>query len=250
MNYKFFLFPFGGAIGSTVKVEDQWLTVIGVLAHRLPSGAEGGVDRDPDDEVLLPVTALLQRFLHQPEGSELSRLTVRVRNADQVNEAAALLERVIARRHRGVDDVRIVVPEALLRQQQRTQRIFNVVMGTIAGISLLVGGIGIMNIMLAAVLERTREIGIRRAVGAKRSDVLAQFLTEAVLVSVSGGLIGIVLGLVLTAVIAAGAGWPVAVSLPGVALAFSVSVAVGIVFGYVPARNAAQLDPIESLRYE
>jgi putative ABC transport system permease protein len=244
------LFPFGGAVGRTVKVEDQWLTVIGTLEHRLPSGAEGGVERDPNDEVLMPVTTVLRRMIHQVEGSELSRLTVRVRSAEHVNEAAELVERLLLRRHRGVDDVRIVVPEALLRQQQRTQRIFNVVMGTIAGISLLVGGIGIMNIMLAAVLERTREIGIRRAVGARQRDVLAQFLTEAVVVSVLGGLIGIVLGLVLTAAIAAGAGWPVAVSLPGVALAFGVSVAVGIVFGYVPARNAARLDPIESLRYE
>ena len=244
------LFPFGGALGRTVKVDDQWLTVVGVLGHRLPSGAEGGVERDPDDEVLLPVSTLLQRLLHEAEGSELSRLTVRVDDPAHVAEAAALLERILDRRHRGVDDVRIVVPEALLRQQQRTQRIFNVVMGTIAGISLLVGGIGIMNIMLAAVLERTREIGIRRAVGARQRDVMAQFLAEAVVVSVLGGLIGIALGLALTAVIAAGAGWPVAVSYPGVVLAFGVSVLVGVVFGFVPARNAARLDPIESLRYE
>ena len=244
------LFPFGGALGKSVKVDDQWLTVIGVLPHRLPSGAEGGVERDPDDEVLLPVTALLQRFMHQIEGSELSRLTIRIDDALHVAEASALIERVLMRRHREVDDVRLVVPEALLRQQQRTQRIFNVVMGTIAGISLLVGGIGIMNIMLASVLERTREIGIRRALGARQRDVLAQFLTEAVLVSVFGGLIGIALGFALTAIISATAGWPVAISMPGVALSFGVSVLVGVVFGYVPARNAARLDPIESLRYE
>ena len=244
------LFPFGGAVGRTVKVDDQWLTVVGVLPHRLPSGAEGGVQRDPDDEVLLPLTALLERFLHEIEGSELSRMTARIDDADHVAEASALIARVFERRHRGVDDVRLVVPEALLRQQQRTQRIFNVVMGTIAGISLLVGGIGIMNIMLASVLERTREIGIRRALGARRRDVLAQFLTEAVVVSVLGGVIGIALGFGLTAAIAATAGWPVAISVPGVVLAFGVSVLVGVVFGFVPARNAARLDPIESLRYE
>ena len=244
------LFPFGGAIGRRVKVEDQWLTVVGVLPHRVPSGVEGGVQRDPDDEVLLPVTTLLQRFLHEIDGSELHRLTVRVDRAEHVAETAALIDRLLLRRHRDVDDVRLVVPEALLRQQQRTQRIFNVVMGTIAGISLLVGGIGIMNIMLASVLERTREIGIRRAVGARQRDVLAQFLTEAVVVSVLGGLLGIGLGFVLTAVISATAGWPVAISVPGVVLAFGVSVMVGVVFGFVPARNAARLDPIESLRYE
>ena len=145
---------------------------------------------------------------------------------------------------------RIVVPQQLIHQQQATQRIFSVVMGAIAGISLLVGGIGIMNIMLASVLERTREIGVRRAVGATERDVMLQFLLEAVGVSLLGGLLGVGRGFGMSRVIAGYAGWPVAVAPWSVLLAFGVSTAVGVAFGFYPARRAARMSPIDSLRYE
>jgi len=156
----------------------------------------------------------------------------------------------LSRRHNQVDDFNITIPEALLRQKQQTQRIFNIVMGAIAGISLLVGGIGIMNIMLASVMERTREIGVRRAVGARQRDILSQFLVEAMVLSFAGGLLGVLLGFILTKVIALYAGWRTLVSVSAIILAFTVSAAVGIVFGIYPARQAARLDPIVSLRYE
>jgi putative ABC transport system permease protein len=143
-----------------------------------------------------------------------------------------------------------VVPEQLLRQRQSTLRIFNVVMGAIAGISLMVGGIGIMNIMLASVMERTREIGVRRALGATHRDILLQFLLEAVAVSILGAMVGIILGFALTQAIATYAGWRTVVSATAVLLAVGVAASVGIVFGIYPARRAARMDPIESLRYE
>lgn len=144
----------------------------------------------------------------------------------------------------------MVVPEALLEQSRETQRLFNIVMGCIAGISLLVGGIGIMNIMLATVLERTREIGLRRAVGARRRDVLNQFVVESFTISVLGGLAGIVMGVAIARVIAASAGWPTVVTPLSILLATGVAVVVGLVSGIYPAVRAANLDPIESLRYE
>jgi putative ABC transport system permease protein len=264
------LFPLGGALGSEVKIGGQWLTVVGVMARRdggIEGSADGGTGSpnagagrsaggasigagDPNVEVYVPLSTVLRRFVHDAGGSELSSLIVRITDPDRSVEAADLLARVLQRRHAGAEDYRLVVPEALLRQRQATQRIFNIVMGAIAGISLLVGGIGIMNIMLASVLERTREIGIRRAVGATRRDVMGQFLTEAVVVSVLGGVIGIGVGFALTQIIATAAGWRTAVPIPAVVLAFGVSAAVGIVFGWMPARRAAQLTPIESLRYE
>ena len=153
-------------------------------------------------------------------------------------------------RHNQMQDYRIVVPEELLRQSQKTQRIFNIVMGAIAGISLLVGGIGIMNIMLASILERTREIGIRRAMGATRRDILGQFLIEAVLLSFAGGLIGILMGFLMTKAISSYAGWKTIVDFGSIFLSFFVSASVGIIFGIYPARKAALIDPIESLRSE
>ena len=157
---------------------------------------------------------------------------------------------MLLRRHNGIQDFRIIIPEKLMKQSQETQRIWGIVMGAIAGISLLVGGIGIMNIMLATVLERTKEIGIRRAVGATRRDISTQFLVEAIFLSFLGGIIGIVVGYTLTKLISIYAGWATLVSIFAVALAFFVSAGIGIVFGIYPAMKAAKLDPIESLRYE
>ena len=171
-------------------------------------------------------------------------------NISRIQEAANILKSSMLRRHNRVEDFKIIVPEALLRQSQQTQRIFNIVMGAIAGISLLVGGIGIMNIMLASILERTREIGIRRATGATRKDILGQFLLEAVILSFTGGLIGIILGFALTRIIAAYADWRTIVSLQSIFLAFWVSVGIGVIFGVFPARRAAMMNPIEALRYE
>lgn len=243
------LFHFEDPLGQELKVGKQWFTVVGVLDARAGTGS-GPEEKGAAYELLVPLRTAMLRFHRDPFESELSRLSVRVREAGQVREAASILDRLLTRRHGEIDDYRIVVPEALLRQRQATQRIFNIVMGAIAGISLLVGGIGIMNIMLASVLERTREIGIRRAVGATRHDVMAQFLLEAVVVSFLGGILGIVLGFVLSRIIATAAGWTTVILPLSVALAFGVSAAVGIVFGFYPARRAARMSPIECLRYE
>jgi putative ABC transport system permease protein len=152
--------------------------------------------------------------------------------------------------HKDAGDFNITVPAGLIEQQKRTSFIFAVVMICIAGISLLVGGIGIMNIMLATVLERTREIGIRRAIGARQADIIRQFLTEAVLISIIGGLIGIFFGYSLAHIIAAAAGWPTEVTPTSIGVAFGVSVGIGLLFGIYPAVQAAKLDPIEAIRYE
>jgi putative ABC transport system permease protein len=163
---------------------------------------------------------------------------------------AALIDGLLARLHAGAADFELVVPEALLAQSRRTQRLFTAVMAAIAGISLLVGGIGIMNIMLATVLERTHEIGVRRAVGARSRDVQAQFLTEAFAISLLGGLVGVVMGVALARGVAAWAGWETVVTLPSVVLAAAVAIAVGLASGYYPARRAARLSPVEALRHE
>jgi len=157
---------------------------------------------------------------------------------------------MLARRHNSVVDFEITVPELLLKQEQRTKGIFNVVLGAIASISLLVGGIGIMNIMLASVLERIREIGVRRAVGATRRDILLQFLSEAVLISVAGGVAGILVGTGLSAAIERFAGIQTILSYLSVVVAFGVSFTVGLAFGIMPAHRAARQDPVVSLRYE
>jgi putative ABC transport system permease protein len=181
---------------------------------------------------------------------EVDQLTITVTDLKYVPVVTRLVERMLARRHAGVEDYEIVVPESLLRQSQKTQRIFNIVMGAIAGISLLVGGIGIMNIMLATVLERTREIGIRRSVGATRLDIMRQFLIEAVVICLVGCILGLGIGLLLARAIAFYAEWPTVVSAYSILLAVGVSTTVGVIFGLYPARKAARLDVIEALRYE
>jgi putative ABC transport system permease protein len=167
-----------------------------------------------------------------------------------VSNTAQIVKRLLTRSHQGVEDFEIVVPAELLAQAQSTQRVFNIVMGSIAAISLLVGGIGIMNVMLTTVTERTREIGIRRAVGATQRTILTQFLIETVLVSSSGGCLGIVLGSLMAKGINLFAGWETVISLSGTLLAFAISALVGVVFGLYPARRAARMDPIAALRFE
>ena len=163
---------------------------------------------------------------------------------------AQVIEPLLQRLHGGADDYEVVIPEALLEQSRQTQRIFNIVMGSIAGISLLVGGIGIMNIMLASVLERTREIGVRRAIGATRKDIRAQFVIESFAISLLGGVAGIIIGIVLARIVAAYAGWPTVITIWSLILSTGVSVSVGLVSGIYPATRAAELNPVEALRYE
>jgi len=247
------LFLFEEALGKQVKIQDQFYTVVGVLEDKGAAGGKiGGVleVRNTDEDVYLPITAVLKRFKWEAKDAELTQVTVKVADPDRLQEAANIIRGIVSRRHRGVQDFKIAIPEELMRQSQRTQQIFNIVMGCIAGISLVVGGIGIMNIMLASVLERTREIGIRRALGARRQDVLAQFLVEAVMVSLLGGILGVFLGFTLTKVITLYADWKTIVQPWTILLAFGVAAGVGISFGYYPARQAALLNPIDALRYE
>jgi putative ABC transport system permease protein len=271
-------------LGRPLKVGETWVTVVGVLADRRVSEQTSqrlGV-RDASMDVYVPVRTMLLRFRNRaqltPEDLEaagrgfratsdtgqesaeqrqerlnqnqLDRIIVRSAESRLVPSVADILRRMLARRHNTVVDFEITVPELLLRQEERTKTIFNVVLGAIASISLLVGGIGIMNIMLASVLERIREIGVRRAVGATRRDVLFQFLSEAVLISVAGGVAGIVVGAGLSAGIQRFAGIQTIVSLLSVVVAFGVSISVGLAFGIMPAYRAAHQDPVECLRYE
>jgi putative ABC transport system permease protein len=182
--------------------------------------------------------------------NQLDRIVVQVNETEQLNSTTEILSRMLTRRHTNVKDFEITVPELLLKQQQRTKDIFNIVLGAIASISLIVGGIGIMNIMFASVMERIKEIGTRMAIGAKKMDIVVQFLAEAVLISVTGGFIGIFLGVVMAKLIEQLAGIMTIVSFFSVFIAFGVSAAVGVIFGYSPAKRASEKDPIESLRYE
>lgn len=182
--------------------------------------------------------------------NQLDRIVVQVAETNQIDATTEILSRMLTRRHSTVKDFEITVPELLLKQQQRTQDIFNIVLGAIAAISLVVGGIGIMNIMFASVMERIKEIGTRMAIGAKKMDIVVQFLAEAILISVGGGFIGIFLGIILAKLIEQFADITTSVSFSSVIISFGVSAAVGVIFGYSPAKNASEKDPIESLRYE
>jgi putative ABC transport system permease protein len=273
-------------IGKPIKVGAVWLTVIGVLEDRKLSDETSqklGI-RDANMDVYVPLSTMLLRFRNRSQVTErdvqlasreadfdqnnatanedaeqraertnyhqLDRVIVRVDDASKVTGVADVLRRMLARRHNQVIDFEISVPELLLKQEQRTKTIFNVVLAAIAAISLIVGGIGIMNIMLASILERIREIGVRRAVGASQRDILAQFLAEAVLISLAGGVAGILVGGGLSFGIERFAGIHTIVSSFSVFIAFGVSITVGVVFGIVPAWRAARQDPVVCLRYE
>ncbi|MEZ4585816.1 MAG: FtsX-like permease family protein [Gemmatimonadales bacterium] len=272
-------------LGKRLKVGEVWVTVVGVLRDRRVSNETAqrlGI-RDAGMDVYVPVHTMLLRFRDRArltqrdveaasrEGTftrndgeeeseearqertnrnQLDRVIVRVEQSTLVPGTADVIRRLLTRRHNTVVDFEITVPELLLQQEQRTKNIFNIVLGAIASISLVVGGIGIMNIMLASVLERIREIGVRRAVGATRHEILMQFLSEAVIISVAGGVAGILVGTGLSAGIERFAGIHTIVSYASVAVAFGVSFSVGLIFGIMPAYRAAYQDPVACLRYE
>jgi putative ABC transport system permease protein len=246
------LFGAEPAIGRYVKVNDVWLEVVGVLEPDSLGSAsiEGVAVAATGHTVLLPFTTALRKLDRDPLRSPLSEIVLGLAEDARPSEVAVITDALLDRLHGGAGDYELIVPEALLAQRRQTQRLFDIVMGCIAGISLLVGGIGIMNIMLASVLEQTREIGIRRAVGARRRDVRFQFLLTAFALSFIGGVAGITLGVGIAQVVAAYAGWPTVVTAFAIALSTGVSVAVGLVSGLYPAIRAARLSPIDALRHE
>jgi putative ABC transport system permease protein len=245
------LFGWRPALGGRVKIDDVWFEVIGVLADGGPAGSFQGVDVESTArQIFIPVTTATRKFEREPLDAPLDEIVVRLEAGAPPRLAAEALRGLLDRLHSGADDFELVVPEALLEQSRRTQRLFSIVMGCIAGISLLVGGIGIMNIMLATVLERTREIGVRRAIGARKMDIRRQFMIEAFAISSLGGLAGVVAGVAIAGIVAASAGWPTVVTPASILLSTGVSIAVGLSSGLYPAARAAALDPIEALRYE
>lgn len=245
------LFPGMSPINEFVRVNNIPFRVIGVLqkVHKTQE-IPGMPSRDLNKEIYIPYSTMVQRVRGGMDRSRVNALLVTMESEDYIRNAASMIETILSRRHRGANDYNVVVPEELLAQSQKTQRMFTIIMGTIAGISLLVGGIGIMNIMLSSVLERTREIGLRRAVGATQKEIARQFLTESILLSGSGGIVGALIGIILAYVITWIAGWITVITIWSIFIALGVSVGVGVGFGLFPAKQAAQLDPIEALRYE
>jgi putative ABC transport system permease protein len=248
---KVALLGYGPALGKYVKVNDTWLRVVGVLQAQVSSGG-GETAQDPNQVIYIPLNTFQYRFFDMGGSfkDDLDGVDIRLKPGSNSTVAARVVGAILNSTHHNTGDFAITIPAELLAEQQRSQAIFTYVMVAIAAISLLVGGIGIMNIVLATVLERTREIGIRRATGAKRGDIVRQFLMESILISMGGGLVGIVFGYFLAWLIAVTAEWKTIVSPLSLLIAFGVSVTVGIVFGIYPARKASRVDPIEALRYE
>jgi len=255
------LFPYQDPLTQAVKIDSFYYRVVGLVreksavAQRTQSGRMEG---EPlDNNVYIPLSTARSRFgevlVRRSAGSfemekvELHQITVQMRDLEAVEAADAQIKTLLGRFH-SRNDYEVIVPLQLLRQAEQTKRLFNVVLGSIAAISLLVGGIGIMNIMLASVTERTREIGIRRALGAKRGDITLQFLIETVILSIGGGLIGVVVGILVPLLVSHVTTMKTVITPWSVLLAFGISGAVGIIFGLYPAKAAARLDPIEALR--
>ncbi len=274
-------FPTENPIGKKLKVGSQWLQVVGVLKQRLiseQSQSNLGI-RDYNMDVYAPLQTVLVRYENRDLVTEqmietansnndenkddnpaattanknynqIDRMVLQVNETDMLSKVADIVSRLLARKHFNVVDYQIEIPELLLKQQQRSNELFNYVLGAIAGISLLVGGIGIMNIMLASVMERIKEIGLRLALGAKKTDIVYQFMFESVLISVTGGIIGIALGIALAFGVSQLAGIKTVISLTSILISFGVAASIGLIFGITPAKRAANQNPINSLRYE
>jgi putative ABC transport system permease protein len=263
-------FPSENPIGKKLKCGNQWLTVMGVLEQRIIS--ENSIKRlgirDYNMDVYVPLKTVLIRYENRDlitksmlkkadkdnttttNYHQLDRLVLQVAETEKLSTTADIIARMLARKHFDVVDYEIEIPELLLKQQQRTNDVFNYVLGAIAGISLLVGGIGIMNIMLASVLERIKEIGLRLSIGAKKTDIVFQFMFEAIMISATGGIIGIFTGVLMAYGVSAFANIPTIISFGSIVISFGVATLIGLIFGIAPARKAAQQNPITSLRYE
>ena len=266
-NLKSKLFPRTDAIGKELKCGNTWYKVIGILAQRGQSSSlgESVAQGNYDMSVFIPLQSYLMRHsdkskitkrmlqdddFKDPNRNQIETIIVQVYEAKQLQATAEILNRLLSRKHSGANDYIVSVPELLLKQEQKTRNIFNIVLGAIASISLIVGGIGIMNIMLASVMERTKEIGIRRSIGATANDVVFQFLAEASIISLFGGLLGVFLGVGLALMISQFTDIPTIVSWFSVLVSFFVSASVGVIFGFMPAKKAAKEDIVVALRYE
>lgn len=280
-NIKTVFFNQENPIGKSIKCGQIWLKIIGVVERRdftASASDEMGISSS-DNKIFIPAQTILMRFKNRgliradeveksnarrrmivvssqnekaqaddKNPNQLDKIILQVKETEQLGATANVVKKLLLRRHSELYDFEVTIPELLLKQQQRTKKVFNIVLGAIAGISLIVGGIGIMNIMLASVMERIREIGTRQAIGASRKDIVAQFLAESTLISITGGIIGIILGVVLSKIITAVFDIKTIISLFSIFIAFGVSALVGIMFGYMPAKRAAEKDPVESLR--
>jgi putative ABC transport system permease protein len=258
------------AIGKYIKCGQIWLQVIGVVERRdftASASDELGIS-STDNKIFIPAKTMIMRFRNRAllradeiavayragnngrkeNLNQLDKIIVQVSETEYLSSTAEIINRMLIRRHNDLYDFEVTIPELLLKQQQRTKNIFNIVLGVIAGISLIVGGIGIMNIMLASVMERIREIGLRQAIGASRKDIIVQFLSESTLISVTGGILGIILGIILSRIIMAVFDIKTIISVFSILISFGVSVIIGISFGYIPAKRASDQDPVESLR--
>jgi putative ABC transport system permease protein len=271
-NVKNVFFNQEDPVGKFIKCGQIWLKIIGVIEKRAFVGSGEGTMSisSTDNKIIVPVKTMLLRYRNRSliradqieasgrtggrsgndtqDKNQLDQVIVQVAETKDLTNTAKVVGKMLLRKHNEVRDFDVSIPELLLKQQQKTKNIFNIVLGAIAGISLIVGGIGIMNIMLASVLERIREIGTRQAIGASRKDIVFQFLSESTLISVSGGLIGIILGVVLSKVIQTAFDIKTIISFISIVVSFGVSVFIGIIFGYMPAKRAAEKDPVESLR--
>lgn len=248
------LFGSATVIGQYVKANEQWFRVVGVASPQLTSQTEvaGLPTQDLNNVLYVPLNSAILRLEDSYSGlrDEIDGIYLNIGESADMSSVAQVVRAILDSSHHSAGDFSVIVPAELLAEQRRTERLFNAVMVAIASISLLVGGIGIMNIMLASILERTREIGVRRAVGARKRDIIRQFVVEAVLISFLGGSFGLIFGFIMSRLIAWLAGWSTIVTASSILLAFMVSITVGLVFGIYPAVKAARLDPVEAIRYE